>query len=520
MSEIGDNESFLISKEALVEAIRKFRGLKSEYLTLKDRWRFSQKTLENADILPDIFGQGGLDNEIRYYSSLVKRARKQKNEKPSQKSDIFCNRLVSISDANYAIEKTARIVSFVKSAYFQRTDSIDLPYVIAGLPASPERSWGNELYLVAADKLVANYIQYLNFGSRRWDRFVSWSVFRPELHPKQSRLPGGQYIASRKTFHLFLSIDVKYNLQGLQILAHEIGHAACQGVTYKFSGEEWEVVRKALGYVFHIGANLRKMLNRCPGTRHNWETCPIRSMIRPLLDEKVGEEAFYRAMSKLAVSKSIYEGLIDCVALQLAGPTYVKTMKDYVYEPAVARSYPGARSRRLVWNKNFFLGLLLRLSICAGYVNRLEGRLPSPLVERFGLYFERIRTESDLLLKGLVKNGNIRQERCTSLMRCLDCTKDVGAYIGSTMALNCNDLFGSIFVSMKDVSFGTDEDIVEALLEGEALTEVEPRRILDACCELAGRTGKPFWAAGLYSLAFNECENGSKAERLARHQPL
>lgn len=452
--------------------------------------------MEKPEILPDIFHEGALDSEIRYFSSIVKRYA-SRTSKP-----VIYDQVVALSDIRYATQKIARIVSFAKSAYFQRTDSIDLPYVIAGIPFSPERSWGNELWLLAADKLVRNYLGHLNMRERKWDRFVSWSEFILE----QKKLPGGQIIRSYNTFHLNLSMDVKYNLQGLLILPHELAHAVCQVDVDTIDGIEiFSVLRYVLYHIFSLKKRLLKILEKCQS--ENRGRCPLRGMKNALNTKFVNE--FIKYMAKSQAQRFIYEGLVDLVAFRLAGIGYVKALKDYTFEPAISHQHPG--TRRLTWNADFFFGVLLRLSIITSYFDMEYKKklFPKELLERAAICFRDIQDESLSILKELLKKKRITQLRYDSNRQCLECISEIGLHIGTQTSEFDKAIFEdrkheSIFLSKKDTAFTPDRNLVKDISKGKARLEAEPRKILDACCEIARKTGGTHCPAGLYSMAFNK----------------
>jgi len=453
--------------------------------------------LEKTEVLPDIFGEGALDADIRFYSEIV--------ESHVDSSDETTNlapydQVIALSDTRYAIEKIARIVSFAKSAYFQRTDNIDLPYVIAGIPFSPERSWGNELWLLAADKLVRNYIQYINMRERTWDTFVSWSEFIQE----QKKLPGGLLTPLHETFHLNLSMDVKYNLQGLLILTHELAHAACQiNIDTIDNVEIYSVLRYALFYIFPLKQKLLEIFRKCQSeTQENWRDCPLRKLVRAL-DTSI-EKEFTKYMGTSEVARLIYEGLIDLVAFRLAGISYIKALKDYTLEPAIRHQHPG--TIQLMWNKSFFFGILLRLSIITSYFSTEQEKqlFPEELLERATACFKRVQDENLSILRELLRNKKISQACYNSNRQCIKCVSEIGLHIGVQVSEFDKEIFEDIFFSKKDTAFCLDKDLVKAISNGKIVLQEEPRKILDACCESAGRGGKIYCPAGLYSLAFNK----------------
>ncbi|MGB8779982.1 MAG: hypothetical protein WCD81_04955 [Candidatus Bathyarchaeia archaeon] len=502
-------DRYACSDEVFRDVLRKYRGLLSEYLTLKDRWKFASKAFENSDILPDIFGQGGLDDEIRFFSSQVTRyAGSEENESEQSDSD----KMIAIADAKYAIEKIARIVSFIKSGFFQRTDSVELPYIIAGIPFSPERSCGNELYLVAADKLVNNYLSYLNMSGVRWDKFVSWS----ELQLQQS-LPGGRYTLLHKTFHLNLAMDVKYNLQGLLILAHEISHAACQtsfdelGRPRSLAPESVTVLSDTLECIFGLRQKLLEIMGGCnTKLNKNMSFCPFKKWQDTL--NAPTPQSFVEYATNKPFTRHLYESLMDIIALRIAGTSYIRAMKDYVFEPAVARVRPD--SQRLRWNSRFFTGVLLRISIVLAYVNANSDNsiqklssLPREYAEEAASCFSEIENESTSLLKYLLEHKRVEEDIYESHIQCMDCISNAALHIGTRIAENNDRILGGIFKKERNPSFPTDTETMDTLSQNKVTVKAEPRKILDSACKLIRTDQSASSPGALYSLAFNYYQN-------------
>lgn len=477
------------SQDALADALRKYRGLLSEYMTLKERWTFASKVLENTEILPDVFREGGLDYAISFYSNLIKGP--EKKQRPSSLREMHL-----VSDMRYALENIAKIVSLVKSGFFQRTDSMDLPYVIAGIPLSPERSWGNELYLVAADKLVRNYIQHLEMKSVKWDGFVSWSEYR-----QHGSLRGGHYIPFRNTFHLVLSMDIKYNLEGLLILAHELGHAACQmsvdtmGRTTK-SLESYTISSNALQYTFAYRKRLLKVLQKCDFM----QDCPLRHW-RKLLTAN-SQQAFVEAAAHSVFAASLFECLVDMIAVQLAGTSYVSGMVNYAFQSPVRNTYPG--SSQLLWNQHFFIGILLRISMLLSFL-KMKSKSDKTLREYCNhseRCFDRLLSESNESLN-LLNGKRITQEHFDRLRECMSCIFEVSRLLGPYFAENAEEIFGDVYKSSSP-AFLTNENAIKDLLSGKTIVNMEPRMILDSACKAMAKTKDATLSAALYSLAFNK----------------
>ena len=482
------------SEEAYVDALRKYRGLLSEFSTLKDRWSFSSQILENADILPDVFQAGGIDFAIRFYSGFLEAS----NAAPIP----FREQPYVTFDTGWALENISRIISLIKSGFFQRTDSMDLPYVIAGVPLSPERSWGNELYLVAADKLVLNCLQYLNIPHFSWDRFVSWSESKRE----GSSLIGGQYLPFRGTFHLLLSMDIKYNFQGLLVMAHELAHAACQalydtiGIKNEAGLVSYPVLSNALQYTFGVRDAISEKLKKCRGS----DKCPLKEW-KTLLKTS-DQDTFIQSVGRKRFTADLYECLMDSIAVKLAGTSYMPWLSNYAFQFPLRHEYPGGDF--LIWNESFFMGVFLRMSMLLSY---LEKECKDNKVYReYGLQaakcFESLQSKSTKGLSSMADSGRITRDFFDSLRKCMKCVSDVAFILGPRFSIYRDDIFksGDIPVFSKTPLFRTDRDAVRGLISGKTFVNLEPRIVLDSACKAVRKTADKTCPAGLYSLAFSQ----------------
>jgi hypothetical protein len=488
------------SDEAASDLSAKYVCLSSEYSTLKDRWQFARDTFEKTTILPDIFKIGGIEADIKFYSDLVDRYLK---ERRFDKKNVH-KKLSNIDDIKDVVEKLARIVSFIKSGYFQRTDSIDLPYVIAGIPFSTERSWGNELYLVAADRLVENYLEYVNMGTKNWDGFVSWL----ESNPEQRKLPGGLCTSLHKTFHLNLSVDVKYDLDGLLILAHEVGHASSQERFIVLNSVETPLVlRRVLFHIFDIRHIICRKIKRCPPNSKNRTYCPLNeyyefvrqsgSTPRTKKAVKEAEESLTSRVARTRFGQAIEESTIDIIALRLAGESYVRAMVEYHFEPAV-HCYRTDETTRVRWNPSFFFGLLFRIAVLMAYA---EDNLSGEFIDRTSHYFEKVLEENKSMLNSLAANGLLDEKALEWNLSCLECVTYVGTRVGYRIGFLEDKIFeGIITLNPRDL-LSTDRKLVSKIRRRALLENIEPRCVLNACCVLSRKKRSLLHPVALYSMA-------------------
>jgi hypothetical protein len=487
-------------EEAYFSALRKENGLASEFATLKDRWLFASRILENTDILPDIFRRGGIDSAMHYYSDFLRT--------PKEALRTFEDQPYTISDMGFALEKIARMISLIKSGFFQRTDSMDLPYVIAGIPLSPERSWGNELYLVAADKLVLNYIRYLNIPHFRWDRFISWSESRRDL----GSLSGGEYIPFRGTFHLQMSMDIKYNFEGFLVLAHELAHAACQATVdtlgKKANGHQsYTILSNALKHAFELRSPILTLLKKCK--KAPTRLCPLKEWNKKLTaapDQNAFVEDASSGSSGGSFAEYLYECLMDSVAVKLAGTSYLSWMNNYAFQSPVCAEYPGGL--KLTWNVNFFMGIFLRASLLEAFLSTEsnDNRLNREYKLQATRSCEDLRSVSTDSLISMGRSGRIDKNWADSLQKCMECVSEVASLLGSRFSVYGKEIFegNDIPVFSNDPAFSTNHSAIRGLRSGKTFVSIEPRKVLDSTCKVLKKTAKTTCPAALYSLAFNQ----------------
>lgn len=113
-------------------------------------------------------------------------------------------------------------LGILKHAFFQRTSSLEIPYSV-GLSRSPQKTMGDELIHLAADRVAKSYLSCLAWGpDLTWDEVVSF------LYPQRESFAGGEFrcMPHTKMFHLSLSEDGKYFPGAFLLLAHEACHSA------------------------------------------------------------------------------------------------------------------------------------------------------------------------------------------------------------------------------------------------------------------------------------------------------
>ena len=222
----------------------KFCGIADEYKMLRDRWLYLYSK-NKLPVLPYLRAKNPdeeeqtfdlLDNHVKELETKFGELGFERNKMESyndfrqetsrtDRVDIV-DKLKLIEDYVYDL---ANFVGLLKFAFFQRTVSSEIPHVASGMPHSPERTIGNELFYLAADNVARRYYECLNIPYGKWDGFIT---FTP---PIEEYFYGAFYRPSPclELFHISMSEEAKYFVGSYLALAHEFGHAVIpRKITY------------------------------------------------------------------------------------------------------------------------------------------------------------------------------------------------------------------------------------------------------------------------------------------------
>jgi len=205
-------------RDSILSFWYKYCGVSDEYKTLKSKWTFLADKYK--PILPDLKETFDvLDKQIEELDRLF-RSLELKRENSDEEPKVDLNIFNTIKNLLFEISV---YLGFLKLAFFQRTVSLEIPRLEIGLPQSPERTIGNEMFYVAADRIAEAYVSCLNINKVKWDGFVTF-VFPITF----SSFPGAIFRPSRTfpLFHVSMSEEQKYFMGSYLYLAHEVSHGA------------------------------------------------------------------------------------------------------------------------------------------------------------------------------------------------------------------------------------------------------------------------------------------------------
>ena len=129
--------------------------------------------------------------------------------------------------SSYLLPMLALDISFPRRAFDQRTVSDEVPEHIARFSHSLERSFGNELFIAAADKLARCYVSTLTKDLERRERSMpSWDGIISLSYAGGENWVGASAARSPLTglYHITLGEEVKYFPGSFVYMGHELGH--------------------------------------------------------------------------------------------------------------------------------------------------------------------------------------------------------------------------------------------------------------------------------------------------------
>ncbi|MDH5685520.1 MAG: hypothetical protein OEY73_03190, partial [Hadesarchaea archaeon] len=223
-------------KMSLWEATRtlwiKYCGIADEYKMLRDRWLYlhNKKSLSTLPYLK----RSTFAELNRLVASLSRKFRElgfhRDRMENFERYGVLLRDMRDIIFYSGVYTKTkemffdlASYEGLLKLAFFQRTVSSEISHVASGVPRSPERTIGNELFYLAADTIGRKYNECLKIERSRWDRIIT---FAP---PKEAPMFYGAFFRPSiflPLFHISMSEEQKYFVGSYLVLAHEFAHAA------------------------------------------------------------------------------------------------------------------------------------------------------------------------------------------------------------------------------------------------------------------------------------------------------
>lgn len=468
-------------------------GLLDEWRSIRGRWkRLGQASDER--LLPPI--EGSVAEEIDDYFRAAQQS--LHTVEGSLVGDFrnmpLCEQ--NLFEINKQMAEIARMLFLLKMATSQRTVSLELPYVIAGLPMSMEREIGNEAFLLAADNTIHNYLSQIRLYDLQWDRFASYYP----IFLEDEVFPGATYIRMfKKTFHIALSHDIRYFLQGYLALAHEVGHAASEA-RYMLDEDKDALIPLILArYLVQFYQFRRDMLKRIETRKPNnrCRKCGYSEELERLCNSESLETFIKEVAINISApnfAAAVDQIMADIIAIQIAGPHYISVLFNYSIDYFVLQDGVAQLS-------DLFQHLIIRTNACAAFA--CDQALPwshqcLSLCERIAnTALDSINSmESLYTWKG--KSRDLKSD----YIRCLECCSEFGLILGLVASSGFETLHDGVFHSKS--LFSIDLNLLDKLMKGETVTDAEPREILHAYYDLLLDEKKRDSSTVLYSLSHNK----------------
>lgn len=469
--------------------VQRHRGLLEEIGTIEVKWRNLSRFIMDNRILPPTPSF----KEAHYFLGKAAEYLKSINELANNEIHREKN-TIRIESALYkthnALEFVSRNLAYVKTAYHQRTDSLEIPYVIAGLPKTPERMSCGELFAMASDNLVKNYINQVNLHRQLWDCYVS---FYP-LHPEFQESPGAVFITGRRVFHITLSEDMKHFVPGLLALAHEVGHATCLSRWQKLGlYQRVPLIFQVFMDRLYVARNEVHSEMKAVLGRERCDYCDYSDFLAQINKKRSRDEFIsFGTSDDSSLTPLLNEILPDTIALVIAGPNYLRALFDYIFDATICTPLAQFSSREDLLQPNF-LGLITRISACVEYARKrqIDAEWKNSCTNLLSEIESKTRNMFQKLQRDMAANCEL----------CWKCSKKFGEMVGKILAEEHDDVFGDTF--RQNCQFKIRQDIIQRLGQRELIVDEEPRAIIHAFFELYKRNRNVDYSVLLYSLANN-----------------
>jgi len=510
-------------EEGLWEAARalwmKYCGVADEYKMLRDRWLYlhDKTSISTLPYIKTTFNK--LDRLVDSLNSSFKNLGFKKDRLENKSHTI--EKLVTVEDYELAnaIYKDikakffdlATYVGLLKLAFFQRNVSSEISHVISGLPQSPERTIGNELFYLAADNLAKSYYKCLKFKNIKWDGFIT---FAP---PKEALDFYGAFFRPSKflpLFHVSMSEEQKYFVGSYLAIAHEFGHAILHEnntVFYNLRDIVWR------NFYHKYKDAISSFRDELPirGLQlisiHKCEDCNIYPNMFDIRWFELFGELFHDFLS-------------DVIAVHIGG---INTIEAYFNEIFLVSAYQTREYKNKIIPYIARMTAIIRLSGIISYLQQAgyDDRYIKSLMDKLNNFIE-IGEEILDLIYNITKRRRVKLdwEEWTVLSTvCINCLLEIGKLWGEIIAKydqQARRETGSSIFSyfIKDAGFfninsDLEEKIVNSLLDGrlnldqdDNILNVDPRYIVHSYFKAYKEsTGKqrPNYAMTIFSLAFN-----------------
>lgn len=469
----------------------KYCGISDEYKMLRDRWLYlhgenklmvlpylKRKSENEEKKTFDLLNDHSKEVEGMFGGIGFKRSEQENlsgfNDKVEDlNTDELINLLRFLEEYFYDL---SNFVGLLKSAFFQRTVSAEIQHVVPGIPHSPERTIGNELFYLAADNVAWRYCDCLNIPYGEWDGFIT---FIPPI--EEGLFYGAFYNPSPylKLFHVSMSEEAKYFVGSYLALAHEFGHAIMRQRVISETGDyypKWFKLITQNIYFRTLEILENKKQAYCNG-------CPI-----------------YKALS--CWDEVLHEDfLADIIAYYIAGKNSLHEFIDAFFQR--------------VSKPKLSAGFLLRVESTFAYLKLIDEDVSD------------LRINADKLIKAY-ENSLLNSERCYKCsvfpecvgQICVDWARTINNFdkkvtnyleeLGEDTIAQHLEANKSFFKTIIKDEFRIEAEemtqIISALEEGRLIPERDPRHIMHCYYEAYKQSDgekRPNYAATIYSLAFN-----------------
>jgi len=547
-------------EKSLWEAVRtlwiKYCGISDEYKMLKHRWQYLYKP-DSLPILPFLFEEDSGSEEKKSTFGLLDGLVSDINDTFQNKLNFKRTYMENYDDSllylrnftlkNYyilerKIFELSNFVGLLKLAFFQRTVSTEISHVASGLPHSPERTIGNELFYLAADEVAKSYYKCFKIPYGKWDEFITFSPPITEAHFTGAFFRTSEY---SKLFHISMSEEQKYFVGAYMILAHELSHAPVVKLWKELDYSRTDLSSWLKLLYRDICTNTKSILkeyenndcNRCPLNRATTGIYAFQAeqCIADILGLKVTGTNIGHAFLDTTFGTFGTLSMLHPIELDLIR---ILTLHSYMIASGMPRDEVLGNRIEDLENRVNTNRVNRNLAECPNFLECIEqiGSSWASIIYDFDLRFSQIFAEQlstnynilhllSLCPEAPIIDINVIGSReWTNLQDiCAEIAASEGVELKCTrMCLNRipDSLFSRFIIDKFDKNNVKVDDekvsigkIKDALSEGVPCLEVDPRYILHAYYEgyrESEGTKRPNYATTIHSLAFNKFNRNKK----------
>lgn len=441
-----------------------FCGMDDEYHVIKNKWLYYNRQL------PTVFPR--INKTFNMIDHLAKSI--YNNFYNIYGLSRYHNKVSNTIKGKNILEMKNKIFDFasyigvLKYAYLQRSSSLEMPFITAYTPRSPERTVGNEAMYLAGDKIIEDCLSRVYPQKYRWDGYIT---FQP---PNFFGLyyAGLSQIPNLKLFHLTISEELKHSIKGLFTILHEISHLYTCELNKR-------IYLKAKSIDFRI-KNARK----------NRPYNDVKELEWQKEDSGIENSGIHQNFEiKTEISKDFYElyleAITDLIAFKIGGINHVFFYLDYLFNnPFIFNKcifhVPGEKPKNAysIDNNPVIINMIVRLSSIIGYleVTAQYHQDRFYLEKRFDDLFEA-GLES---LARLSSEDKIKGNDELNLYRKLGTRWGVEFGVAETVWTeeNRKSIYNNIIKTTFNVTPEKESDIIKSLISGNVVTNATPLEIL------------------------------------------